>query len=73
LVDEIYSEIHRIGASPAIGHKRDDLTGGRSLCFWNVGGYLIIYKTDPEETVILAVLHGRRDIPAVLREREPDE
>jgi plasmid stabilization system protein ParE len=38
-----------------------------------VGRYLIVYRTSPEETVILAVLHGNRDIPAVLRDREAEE
>jgi plasmid stabilization system protein ParE len=31
---------------------------------------LIVYRCSVEETVILAVLHGSRDIPAVLRDRE---
>ena len=72
-IDRIYEEILRIGSSPRIGHRRDDVAEQRDLLFWRVGRYLIVYRTNADETVILAVLHGSRDIPAVLRDREPEE
>jgi toxin ParE1/3/4 len=73
VVDSIYEEILRVGSSPAIGHKRPDLGMWRPITFWAAGRYLIAYRTSVDETVILAVLHGSRDIPAVLREREDAE
>ena|ERR1700735_3299324 len=70
VVDSIYEEILRVGSSPGIGHKRPDLDMGRPIIFWQAERYLIVYRCSVEETVILAVLHGSRDIPAVLRDRE---
>jgi plasmid stabilization system protein ParE len=72
-IDLIYAEILRVGSSPRIGHRRSDVAAQPTLLFWPVGRYLIVYRTNSEETAILAVLHGSRDIPAVLRDREPDE
>ena len=73
LIERIYREILRIATSPRIGHARLDLVTQESLLFWAVAGYLIVYRSTTAETTILAVLHGSRDIPAVLREREPEE
>jgi plasmid stabilization system protein ParE len=69
LIENVYREILRIGTSPHIGHTRIDLVAEKTLLFWAVAGYLIVYRTQAAETTILAVLHGSRDIPAVLRER----
>jgi plasmid stabilization system protein ParE len=73
LADSIYEEIRRVWSSPGIGHRRTDIGSERPLLFWAVSRYLIVYRTSSEETVILAVLHGNRDIPAVLSERDADE
>jgi plasmid stabilization system protein ParE len=49
-----------------IGRSRNDLgLGLRSLI---VGEYVILHRLEPDETVwILNVVHGSRDIAAVLR------
>ena len=73
MIERIYGEILRIAASPRIGHTRLDLVSQKSLLFWVVAGYLIVYRTTAAETTILAILHGSRDVPAVLRERAPVE
>ena len=73
LIDTIYREILRIGTSPRIGHRRSDLAGRKSLLFWAVAAYLIVYRSTGAETVILAVLHGSRDVPSVLRGRQQEE
>ena len=70
VLESIYDEIARLGSSPGVGHRREDLAGSRSILFWPVGRYLILYRISSEEIVILAVLHGNRDIPAVLRDRD---
>jgi plasmid stabilization system protein ParE len=51
---------------------RRDL-GNRSVLFWAEGRYEIVYRVFGGEIEIDAVLHGSRDIPAVLREREADD
>jgi plasmid stabilization system protein ParE len=38
-----------------------------------VDRYLILYRPVANAIEIAAILHGSRDIPAVLREREPGE
>lgn len=73
LMEKFHREILRIATSPRIGHARQDLVTQRPLLFWAVAGYLIVYRSTAAETTILAVLHGRRDVPSALRDREPEE
>ena len=73
VIDRIRTEIARIGNSPGIGHRRFDLSGNRDYLFWACGRYLIVYEDVAEFVAILAILHGSRDIPAELRNREPGE
>ena len=53
------------------GHKREDIA--IPVLFWAEGNYEIIYRAFPDSIEIDAILHGRRDIPAILSERDPDE
>ncbi len=41
----------------------------REVRFWPTGSYLIVYREGPEALQVLAVLHGSRDIPEVMRKR----
>lgn len=70
ILRSIYEEILRVGHSPGLGHRRTDLLRDASVLFWPSGRYLILYRSSSQETVILAVLHGSRDIPAILRDGE---
>jgi plasmid stabilization system protein ParE len=54
--------------TPAIGHRREDLTVFPVL-FWPVGAYLIIYRATSLPVEIVAVTQGARDIPAFLQRR----
>jgi plasmid stabilization system protein ParE len=54
--------------SPGIGHTRQDLTKWPVL-FWPVRSYLIIYRSGVQPLEIIAVLHGRRNLKRILRER----
>ena len=52
---------------PGLGHRRRDLTK-RDLRFWTVYSYLIIYRqSDP--LLIVRVLHGKRNVKKLLKER----
>jgi len=58
-------------ASPAI---REWATRGRTSphCpsfFWPVANYLVIYRVKRRLIQIVAVIHGKRDLPAFLRQR----
>jgi toxin ParE1/3/4 len=67
-VEKIHGAILRVADTPRIGHSRADVGRKNSLLFWPVGDYLIVYRpTDPVEVV--AVTHGNRDIPALIRRR----
>jgi len=51
--------------------KQANLSGIRS---WAVGGFpnhLIYYRVHPDAVIVLAVLHGARDIGSILNIRVP--
>jgi toxin ParE1/3/4 len=54
----------RLLEHPRIGQERPDLRPG--LRHWPVGNYLIIYRIDPGAITVVRVLHGSRDLPALL-------
>lgn len=54
-----------LGRTPGIGHIRDDLTE-EPLKFWAVFSYLIVYDAAKRPIEIIRVLHGRRDVAAIL-------
>ena len=51
-----------------MGHTRRDVTE-RDVQFWPVGSYLVVYAKLLDKLQIVAVLHGARDIPEVIRKR----
>ena len=51
-----------------MGHTRRDLTD-RDVRFWPEGSYLIVYRELPEALQVVAVLHGSRDVPEIMRKR----
>jgi len=68
LEDEFFNAFEKLVRQPRMGHARPDLTE-RDALFWPVGSYLIVYRERPEALQILAVLHGSRDVPEVMRRR----
>jgi len=73
LLARIYAAIEMLSEFPVSGHRRPDLAGTRSLLFWPVDRYLILYRPLGNLIEIAAVLHGSRDIPEILRDRDPAE
>jgi len=69
VMEDFYQAIRKLAATPGMGHKREDLADQRPILFWPVGNYLIIYRVC-RLVEIVAVAHGKRDIPAFLRRRE---
>ncbi len=66
-IRKLFVEFEKLAKMPSMGHSRDDVTDN-DLLFWIVGNYLIVYRgRDPIE--IVAVVHGARDIPALLDRR----
>jgi toxin ParE1/3/4 len=65
---EVHKELEKLARNPGIGHKRQDLTNS-NLLFWRVYSYLIVYQ--PTEPInVIAVLHAKRVIKQVLKQRQ---
>ncbi|MGA2206038.1 MAG: type II toxin-antitoxin system RelE/ParE family toxin [Terracidiphilus sp.] len=67
-VGKLFDAFVALARTPAMGHKREDLTEYPVL-FWPVGAYLILYRVQNEFIEIVAVTQGARDIPSFLRQR----
>lgn len=65
LEDELHTAMHRLGESPGIGHLRHDLAE-EALRFWAVHKFLIVYRPETRPIQIVRVLHGARDVQAIL-------
>ena len=67
VIDSITARFALLASQPYIGRRRDeDLRPGvRSLV---VGDYVIAYRVDGDNVLILRVLRGSRDIEALFRD-----
>ena len=61
--------MRRLAAYPRMGHVREDLAD-RTLRFWPVYSYLVVYRPDSQPLQIIRVLHGARDVPRILERFE---
>lgn len=66
LIDSITARFVLLGTHPEIGRRRDDLRFG--LRGFPVGEYLILYRIEDTDTLILRIIRGSRDIESLLRE-----
>jgi toxin ParE1/3/4 len=64
VLDSIEKHLRILGANPFAGRSRADLRPG--LRSFPTGSYLVIYRVEGVDVIILRVLHGRRDIQALL-------
>jgi plasmid stabilization system protein ParE len=69
LEDEFFNAFEKLARQPRMGHTRWDLTE-RDVRFWPAGSYLIVYRERPLILQVIAILHGSRDVPEVMRKRE---
>ena len=61
-----------LAETPMRGHFRPDLTA-RSLRFWTLSRYpeyVIVYRPEKAPLQIIAVMHGKRDIRRILKQRQ---
>jgi len=65
----LYEAFQRLAETPGLGHKREDLAL-LPVLFYAVWSYLVIYKPDTRPLEIVRVLHGARDVEAILGEVE---
>jgi toxin ParE1/3/4 len=67
LIDSITERFYLLASHPHIGRHRDeDLRPG--LRSFPVGEYVIIYRVEEADVLILHVFRGSRDIEALLRQ-----
>jgi len=70
VVGSLVAEFRALARTPGQGHMRDDLTERKELRFWSVFSYLIIiYRIDKKPLNIIAILHGKRDVERLLKDR----
>ena len=60
-----------LAGSPGAGHRRKDLKDltDEDVRFFGVYSYLIAYSADTKPLQITSIIHGRRDVTQVLKER----
>jgi plasmid stabilization system protein ParE len=63
--DKLFAAFRKLSQTPGLGHFRSDLAR-ESLRFWGVRTYLIIYRSKGRPLEIVRVLHGARDVQAIL-------
>ncbi len=67
LIDAITDRFWLLGQHPQIGRRRDhDLRLG--LRSFAVGEYVILYRVEGDDTLILHVMRGNRDIEGLLND-----
>jgi antitoxin ParD1/3/4/toxin ParE1/3/4 len=67
MYDEPHEAMSKLAEMPGMGHKREDITG-RSLLFWSVYSYVIIYRADRKPLEIVHIVHGARDLRTLLQD-----
>jgi toxin ParE1/3/4 len=65
LVDSLTRRFLLLAAYPYVGRVRNDLRPG--LRGFPVGQYVILYRIEGNDVLILHVLHSRRDLDGILR------
>jgi antitoxin ParD1/3/4/toxin ParE1/3/4 len=65
----IRSKFAYLAELPGAGHWRRDLTSAE-VRFFSVYSYLIVYRPESRPLEIVSILHGSRDVAAILSERQ---
>jgi plasmid stabilization system protein ParE len=68
----IYDACAFVSQAPMRGHSRPDLTP-RVLRFWTLTkypNYAVVYRPETVPLQIIAVLHGKRNIRRILKQRQ---
>ncbi|HZL27749.1 MAG TPA: type II toxin-antitoxin system RelE/ParE family toxin [Acidobacteriaceae bacterium] len=65
---QLFAAFDEIARTPGIGHLRLDLIPADIYVHLS-DPYLILHRRDTQPVVILAVLHGSRDVAAIMQKR----
>jgi toxin ParE1/3/4 len=66
VLKEMGEAFRLLASNPEIGHYREDLTP-LPVKFWPVFSYLIVYDPVTQPIGVARVLHGKREIDAILK------
>jgi len=66
LIDALAERFALLARFPQLGRRRDDLRPG--VRSFPVGEYLILYRMEEADVLVLHVTHGHRDIEALFRQ-----
>jgi toxin ParE1/3/4 len=66
LVARLDKAFQTLAASPRLGHRRADVPAQQDVLFWVEGLYVIVYRTKPQPLSIVRVIHGARNLEALL-------
>lgn len=64
LIDSLTQRFFLLASHPYAGRLRDDLRAG--LRSFPVGQYVVIYRIQDQDVLILHVVHGHRDIGSLI-------
>jgi antitoxin ParD1/3/4/toxin ParE1/3/4 len=64
----ILERIEFLARNPRAGHWRKDLTN-HEVKFFPVYSYLIVYRPEATPVQVISILHGRRDVEKLLKDR----
>ena len=54
---------------PGAGHRREDLADDRSILFWAMRDFLVLYKPATSPVLIVTIVRGSQDVPAIVKRR----
>jgi antitoxin ParD1/3/4 len=66
---EFFETFGALARIPGQGHRRKNLTT-KPVLFFALYSYLIVYQADVNPIRILALVHGRRNVKRVLKQRQ---
>ena len=66
LVDSLTTRFLLLGTYPRAGRRRDDLWPG--IRVFPVGDYIVLYRVEGNDVLIVRVVRGSRDLEALLRD-----
>lgn len=66
LIESITERFDLLDTHPGAGRRRDDLRPG--IRAFPVGEYLLLYREEGKDVVIVRVVRGSRDVEALFRE-----
>jgi toxin ParE1/3/4 len=69
VVERLRTQARKLAATPGIGRSRKDLRP--DLFSFPVGRHVLFYRPQADGIVLVRVIHGARDLPALFSATEP--